>query len=238
MIKFIFAILLAAGFSNACADEASIRKAFEATYPKMKLESINKTQFPGLYEVVMDGSIFYTDESFNWFIVEGRLVDPKSRKDLTSPRLEALRQVDFNSLPLDQAIKVIKGNGARKVAVFSDPDCPFCRKLEKEGLATITDVTVYTFLFPLEGLHPKAADKAKVIWCAPDRVKAWNDWILNGQLPKSGADCSTPLEKNASLGRKLGISSTPTLIFENGKRLNGAYPTKDIEASLNGAEKK
>ena len=151
-------------------------------------------------------------------LFRSRLVDPKTKKDLTSTRLEALRQVDFNSLPMDQAIKVVKGNGERKVAVFSDPDCPFCRKLEKEGLATITDVTVYTFLFPLEGLHPKAADKAKVIWCSPDRVKAWNDWILNGQLPKGSAECTTPLEKNAALGRKLGISSTPTLIFENGKR--------------------
>jgi thiol:disulfide interchange protein DsbC len=122
--------------------------------------------------------------------------------------------------------------------VFSDPDCPFCKKLEQKELQGITDVTIYTFLFPLEGLHPDAANKSKAIWCAPDRVKAWNDWILNGQIAKGSATCDTPLEKNAALGRKLNVVSTPTLVFADGKRMLGAYPGKDIEKALDTAAAK
>lgn len=233
MLKKILVALVTLLFAiPAFSDEAAIRKALQATYPKVKAESITKTPFPGLYEVFIDGQIIYTDENFTWFITEGRLVDPKTRRELTSARFEELTRVDFEALPLDQAIKVVRGNGSRKVVVFSDPDCPFCKKLEQKELMPITDVTIYTFLYPLEGLHPDAANKAKAIWCAPDRVKAWQDWILNGQLAKSGTSCDTPLDKVAALGRKLGINSTPTLIFSNGKRMMGAYPTKDIEAAL------
>jgi thiol:disulfide interchange protein DsbC len=233
MLKKILVALVASLFAiSGFSDEAAIRKALQAAYPKVKAESITKTPFPGLYEVFIDGQIIYTDENFTWFITEGRLVDPKTRRELTSARFEELTRVDFEALPLDQAIKVVRGNGSRKVVVFSDPDCPFCKKLEQKELMPITDVTIYTFLYPLEGLHPDAANKAKVIWCAPDRVKAWQDWILNGQLVKGGTSCDTPLDKVAALGRKLGINSTPTLIFSNGKRMMGAYPTKDIEAAL------
>lgn len=232
MLKKIAISLLLINSMTAVADEASIRKAMQSVYPKAKVESVAKTPFAGLYEVFIDGQIIYTNDNFSWFIAEGRLVDAKSRKELTSSRLEELTKVDFNALPLEQAIKVVRGNGSRKVAVFSDPDCPFCKKLEQKELAPLTDVTIYTFLFPLESLHPDAANKSKAIWCAPDRVKAWNDWVLNGQVAKGGASCDTPIEKNAELGRKLGVTSTPTLIFADGKRMLGAYPSKEIEKAL------
>lgn len=232
MLKKIAMSLLLINSMTAVADEASIRKAMQSVYPKAKVESVAKTPFAGLYEVFIDGQIIYTNDNFSWFIAEGRLVDAKSRKELTSSRLEELTKVDFNALPLEQAIKVVRGNGSRKVAVFSDPDCPFCKKLEQKELAPLTDVTIYTFLFPLESLHPDAANKSKAIWCAPDRVKAWNDWVLNGQVAKGGASCDTPIEKNAELGRKLGVTSTPTLIFADGKRMLGAYPSKEIEKAL------
>lgn len=231
MLKKITAGLLMLSSVAAVADEAGVRKAVQAVFPKIKVESVAKTPFPGLYEVFVDGQILYTNDNFSWFIAEGRLVDAKTRKELTSARLEELTKVDFGSLPLDQAIKVVRGNGSRKVAVFSDPDCPFCKKLEQKELLPLTDVTIYTFLFPLES-HPDAANKSRAIWCATDRVKAWNDWVLNGQLAKGSANCETPLEKNLTLGRRLGVTSTPTLIFEDGKRMLGAYPGAEIEKAL------
>jgi len=232
MLKKIAASLLLMSSIAAAADEASIRKAVQAVYPKIKVESVSKTPFTGLYEVFIDGQILYTNDNFTWFIADGRLVDAKNRKELTSARLDELTKISFDALPLEQAIKVVRGNGSRKLAVFSDPDCPFCKKLEQKELQPFTDITIYTFLLPLEGLHPDAANKSKTIWCAPDRIKAWNDWILNGQLAKSVASCDTPLEKNAELAKKLGITSTPTLFFADGKRMLGAYPSKDIEKAL------
>ncbi|WP_137719876.1 DsbC family protein [Methylobacillus flagellatus] len=220
----------------AHADEASLRKTIETTYPKVSIASIKKTSYGGLYEVFLNGQIVYTDEKFSFMIAEGRLIDPKSKRDVTSERMEELTRVDFSSLPLEQAIKVVKGNGSRKVVVFSDPDCPFCKRLEQNELSAINDVTIYTFLYPLEQLHPDASNKSKAIWCAPDRARAWNDWIFNNQLPKTSASCDTPIAKVAELARKLNVSSTPTLVFANGKRMLGAYPAKDIEQAMNEAQ--
>ena len=222
----------------AAADEASLKNAIEAAYPKFKVDSVTKTQYPGLYEVFMGGQILYTDEKFNYLIAEGRLVDPKTKKDVTGERLEELTKVDFNSLPLDQAIKVVKGNGSRKLVVFSDVDCPYCKRLEQKELSQISDVTVYTFLYPLQQLHPDAPAKSKLIWCAPNRPKAWQDWILNNQLPASAGNCEVPLERVGDLARKLGVTSTPTLIFADGKRMLGAQPYKEIEKSMLAAAKK
>lgn len=222
----------------ALADEASLKKAIEAAYPKFKVESITKTPYAGLYEVFMGGQIVYTDEKLTFLIAEGRLVDAKTKKDVTSERMEELTKVDFNSLPLEQAIKVVKGNGSRKLVVFSDVDCPFCKRLEQNELANIDNVTVYTFLYPIESLHPDAANKSKSIWCAPNRVKAWNDWVFNNKLPVAASNCDVPLEKVGELARKVGVNSTPTLIFSDGKRLLGAQPYKEIEKYLVAATKK
>ena len=219
----------------AVADEASLKKAIEAAYPKFKVESITKTPYAGLYEVFMGGQIVYTDEKLTFLIAEGRLVDPKSKKDITGDRLEELTKVDFSTLPLDQAIKVVKGNGSRKLVVFSDVDCPYCKQLERKELTNINDVTIYTFLYPIQQLHPDAAAKSKSIWCSPNRVKAWNDWILNNQLPASTGNCEVPLEKVGELARKTGVVSTPTLIFADGKRVLGAQPYQEIEKHLQAA---
>ncbi|MEO7343290.1 MAG: DsbC family protein, partial [Methylotenera sp.] len=151
--KLIGIALLSAFATHAIADEASVKKAVEAAYPKFKVESVTKTAYPGLYEVFMGGQIIYTDEKMSFLIAEGHLVDPKTKKDITGERLEELTKVDFSSLPLDQAIKVVKGNGSRKLVVFSDVDCPYCKRLEQNELTNITDVTIYTFLYPLEQLH-------------------------------------------------------------------------------------
>ena len=237
-LKYLVVSAMLAMSQLALADEASLKKAVEAAYPKFKVESVVKTPYGGLYEVFMGGQIVYTDEKLTFLIAEGRLVDPKSKKDVTGERMEELTKVDFNSLPLDQAIKVVKGNGSRKIAVFSDVDCPFCKRLEQNELSNINDVTIYTFLYPIEQLHPDAANKSKLIWCASNRVKAWNDWIFNNQLPKSAGNCEVPLERVGELARKMGVTSTPTLIFADGKRMLGAQPYKEIEKSLQGAAKK
>lgn len=238
MYKQLFGIaLLTALASHALADEASVKKAVEAAYPKFKVDSVTKTNYSGLYEVFMGGQILYTDEKMSFLIAEGHLVDPKTKKDITGERLEELTRVDFNSLPLDQAIKVVKGNGSRKMVVFSDVDCPFCKRLEQKELANITDVTIYTFLYPLQQLHPDAEAKSKSIWCSSNRVKAWQDWILNSQLPKTAGNCEVPLEKVGELARNIGVNSTPTIIFANGRRMLGAQPYQEIEKALIAAKK-
>ena len=236
--KLVSFTLLSVLTSLALADEMSVKKAVEAAYPKFKVESVSKTPYAGLYEVFMGGQIIYTDEKMTFLIAEGRLVDPKTKKDITGERMEELTKIDFNSLPLEQAIKVVKGNGSRKLVVFSDVDCPYCNRLEQNELTNITDVTIYTFLYPIEQLHPDAASKSKLIWCANNRVKAWEDWIFNNQLPKSAGTCEVPLEKIGQLAKKIGVTSTPTLIFSDGKRMLGAQPYKEIERAMIAAAKK
>jgi thiol:disulfide interchange protein DsbC len=237
-LKQLAALSLLALSQFALADEASLKKALEAAYPKFKIESAIKTPYTGLYEVFMGGQIIYTDEKLTFLIAEGRLVDPKTKKDITGERMEELTKVDFSSLPLDQAIKVVKGNGSRKLVVFSDVDCPYCKRLEQNELSNIDNVTVYTFLYPIEQLHPDAAAKSKLIWCANNRVKAWNDWNFNNKLPTNAGTCEVPLEKVGELARKMGITSTPTLIFSDGKRMLGAQPHKEIEKYMQAAAKK
>lgn len=219
----------------ASAGEISLKDKMEAAYPEFKVESVTKTPYDGLYEVFMGGQIIYTNENLTFIIAEGHLVDPKTKKDITGERLEELTKIDFNKLPLEKAIKVVKGDGSRKIAVFSDVDCPFCKRLEQDELSQITNVTIYTFLYPLAQLHPNAAAKSKLIWCADDRVGAWNNWVFNNQLPKSVGNCKVPLEEVSTLARKIGVASTPTLIFSDGKRMMGAQPHKAIEAAMKAA---
>jgi len=233
--KTLVALALLPIHSNLLADEASLRRAIENTYPKVHVGKITKTPYGGLYEVLVNGQIVYTDERFSFLIVDGGLIDTKSKKDVTRERMDELSKIDFQKLPLDAAVKVVKGNGARKIAVFSDPDCPYCKKLEQDELSKISNVTVYTFLYPLEQLHPEATQKSKMIWCAKDRAKAWEDWVLRNQLPKNSGECETPLQKNAELGRSLGVNSTPTIFLSNGRRIQGSYPADELEKVMNEA---
>lgn len=212
--------------------EAAIKKSLQSKFSDAKVQSVQKTPYSGLYEVVLDGQLFYTDEKVGYFFV-GNVIDAKSQRNLTEERMRDLTRVKFDSLPLESAIKQVKGNGSRKLAVFSDPDCPYCKKLDAE-LAKITDVTIYTFLYPIAGLHPQAGEKAKAVWCAPDRAKAWDELIQKGVVPQTGAKCDTPVEKIAALGAKLKITGTPTLIFADGMRVPGMVPASQLEKLLNG----
>lgn len=237
MKKIILACMLAM-IGAAHADEAGIRKSMEAAYPGVSIKSITKTNYAGLYEVYLDGQIVYTDDKFSFLIAEGRLIDPKTKRNVTEERLEDLTRVDFSKLPLDKAVKVVRGNGSKKVVVFSDPDCPFCKRLEQNELTKINDITVYTFLMPLEKLHPDAATKSKAIWCSSDRGKAWMDWVLKNDLVQNDGKCDVPLAMVADMAAKLGVSSTPTMIFADGRRINGAYPAKEIEKAIARAQGK
>ena len=215
---------------TAFADEAAIRKNMKVRFPDAAVKSVTKTPYAGLYEVFMEGQIVYTDENADYLFL-GNVIDVKKQRNLTEERVAKLTQIKFDSLPLDSAIKVVKGNGKRKIAVFADPDCPFCRKFETE-MKSVTDITIYTFLFPIDSLHSGATEKAKAIWCAPDRAKAWEEWIIQGTAPKNGGDCETPVVKVAALAKKLGVSGTPTVFFANGRRVPGAIPAAQVEEIL------
>lgn len=218
---------------SANADEAAIKKTFGEKFPQAKVQKITKTDYAGLYEVLIEGQIVYTDAK-GTFLLEGNLMDLKQDKDITSERKAELTKIDFNSLPFDLAIKKVKGNGKRKVAVFSDPDCPFCHRLEKE-LVNVNNVTIYTFLYPIDSLHSEAREKSKAIWCSTDKVKAWDDYMLNSVAPTAAPTCDNPVEKITELGKKHGINGTPTLYFVNGKKVPGAVPAAQLEKMLDAA---
>ena len=231
MIKIISILLCFLFPVSIFADDDALRAIMEKAYPELPIKSIQKTDYNDLYEVFIGSQIIYTNDTFDFLIVEGRVVDPKTKIDLTELRLEELTRIDFKDLPLLDAIKVVKGNGKRKIAIFSDVDCPYCKRLEKNELSNIDNITIYTFLYPL-AIHPEAEEKSKKIWCAKDRAKAWNEYIFKDKLPINPGDCKTPINRIVKLGKDLGISSTPTIILSNGKRVPGAIPYKQLEEYL------
>jgi thiol:disulfide interchange protein DsbC len=226
--------LALAACANAAGDNtASVKAAVEKKFPQRPVASVRATPVKGVYEVVFaPKQVVYTDAKVD-FIFVGDMVDLKTRTSLTEARIKELSRTDFASLPLDKAIKEVRGNGARKVAVFSDPDCPFCKKLERDTIAKLDNVTVYTFLMPLAQLHPDAARKSALIWCAADPVKAWKDWMLDGKLPQGEAQCANPLAEIAALSEKLDVSATPSMVFESGELVSGAIEAADFDAKLN-----
>ena len=224
-------ILLLVSACYAQSDIATVKKAIAEKFPEAGSNiEVTKTTF-GWYEVYAGGRLFYTDEDVNYFFL-GNIVEAKSMSNITAQRLQKLSAIKFESLPLDFAIKTVKGNGKRKVAVFSDPDCPYCKRLEKD-LVNVTDVTIYTFLYPIPSLHPDAARKSKAIWCAPNRQKAWDDYMLRGVLA-ADKSCDSPIDEIQAVGQKYKMNGTPTLVFADGRVVPGAIPTSDMETYLNG----
>lgn len=226
--SFACALLLQ---SPANADSETIRKSISEKMPTAQIRSITKSAQDGLYEVVVNGTtVFYTDEKGQTGFF-GKMVDLRTRTDLTEKRLQELMVVDFSSLPLDKAIVSTRGDGARKLAVFSDPDCPYCKQLEKD-LESITNITVYTYLLPLISIHPDAKRKAELILCAADPAKTYREWMVNGTALEGSRDCATPLAEIAALSKKLWLQGTPGMIFASGKLVPGAIPRHQIEALL------
>ena len=199
--------------------------------------SVCRTPF-GLYEVVIDAEIIYVDERVN-YLISGNAFDLRTQENLTAKRKEDVTRIDFRALPLQLAVKTVRGSGARVLAVFEDPNCPYCKRFEKE-IAGLTDTTIYTFLYPILSRDASVSDdsypKSKAIWCAPDRTQAWSQVMLEGKhLTAAPQECEHPLEEILALGQKLHITGTPTLVFTDGRRAPGAIPLDRVEQMLSEA---
>jgi len=223
----VMALVQAAEPAGKLTTESVIKRTLEGRLGGAKIESVAKTPYLGLYEVRVDSEILYTDEKMN-YIFSGNIIDAKSMQNLTEKRLRELSAIKWDNLPLDSAVKTVRGNGKRVLAVFSDPNCPYCKRFEKD-LAKVDDITIYTFLYPI--LSQDSHDKAKAVWCSADKSKAWSELMLNAAVP-AAARCDTPIEKNLELGRKYRITGTPTLVFASGERVPGAISAEQIEKLL------
>jgi thiol:disulfide interchange protein DsbC len=213
----------------APADASTLFERLQALYPSTRFGAIHPTTWPGVFEVAMGANLAYVDATGRYFLF-GHLYDMSQQRDLTAERKDAMARIDFGSLPLSDALTEVRGKGTRTLAIFSDPDCPYCRRLETE-LRGLDDVTIHTFLMPLASLHPAARGKAVSVWCAPDRLATWQALMLRNVLPVQ-ADCPHPVDRNVTLGEQLGINGTPTLIAGDGRVLAGAASRDQIEVWL------
>ena len=215
-------------------EPVQVKKLLEQKFQGAKVGSVAKSPILGLYEVQFDEQLIYTDAKVSYVFI-GNVYDTRTKKNLTEAKQRELGRVAFDSLPLNLAFKRVKGNGARKLAIFSDADCPYCAKLEKE-LKDIDNVTIYTFLYPIDQLHPDSARKSRIIWCAPDKAKAWEAFFDSGALPNNNGDCDNPVAATGTLGQKLRVVATPTLVFADGSIVPGALPTAQLEIEIKQGE--
>jgi len=207
-----------------------VKAAFEKEFPGISLDSVKPTRFADIYELRIGTDLLYTNDAVE-YVLQGSLIDAHNKEDLTAKSLDELTRVAFDSLPLESAIKQVKGDGSRKMVVFEDPNCGYCKRLH-QTLEGMDNYTIYTLLFPI--LSPDSTVKARNIWCAGDRAQAWRNVMLKNQAPPN-AQCETPIEANLALGRKLLVRGTPAIIFEDGSRVNGALPKDALEARLDAA---
>ena len=217
---------------GADADEASVRQGFQSKFPKMAIESIAKTPFAGIFEIVVDGQVFYTDAKVS-YLFSGNLLDvrggqPKNLTQESTGRLAAAALAKSTDL----AVKRVRGNGKRVIYTFEDPNCGYCKELQKE-LAKVKDVTIYTFLWPI--LSQDSMDKSRNIWCSRDRAKAWEDYMLRGVAPSAPRDCDTSaIDRNAKLAQRFGLRGTPAVYVASGEQIGGYVPADKLEAALAG----
>ncbi len=230
LTKPLLASLLALLALSVAAQEATIRKNLAERLPQLpKIDEVSKTPLAGVYEIrVNENDIYYTDAEGN-YLIQGSIIDVRQKRNLTEERVERLTAIEFKDLPLKDAFTVVRGNGKRKLAVFADPNCGYCKRFERD-LTKIDNVTVHTFLYPI--LSPDSAEKSKNIWCAKDKNKSWQDWMFNEQPPVAANCDTTALTRNLNLGRKHKITGTPTLIFADGSRVPGALSMQQIEQQL------
>lgn len=222
----------AAGNTNATDPEMLLK--LKQLYPNTTFRQVTKTDFNGLYEVVMGQNVAYVESSGRYWLF-GHLFDMQTQQDLTAAKVEETNRIDMASLDLKDAIKQVKGNGKRTLIVFSDPDCPYCRQLEAT-LEGLSDVTIYTFLYPIDGLHPNAREKSANVWCSSNRQEAWRGLMRKGGEIKSTASCATPLDRIAQFAEKNKITGTPTMLSMDGRKLPGAAPLAQINRFLDTPE--
>lgn len=230
LLASVVALILPINASHA--GDAEIKTKVDAWLGEgMKVEQIRKTDVSGLYELQSNGEVFYTDAEANHVFI-GKLIEIKTGKDLTMESKKQLARINFADLPLDLAVKEVRGNGKRVLATFEDPNCGYCKRLAKETVG-LTDVTIYTFLYPI--LSPESTAKAKTVWCSSDRAKTWNKWMLEGAAPASAECDASSIEKVLDLGQKLHVQGTPTLFLANGDRVQGVIPQAQLDRMLNEA---
>jgi thiol:disulfide interchange protein DsbC len=225
------AALVAAGLFAATvhAQEAAIRKTLAERLPQLgKIDEISKTPMSGLFEVRVGNELFYTDSDGN-FLIQGNLIDTKLQRNLTEERMDKLLAIDFSALPVKDAFTIVRGNGKRKVAVFEDPNCGYCKRFERD-LQKVDNVTVYLFLYPILG--PDSTDKARNIWCSKDKAKAWLDQMVREQASPAASCDTAALARNLEFGKKYKITGTPTLVFADGSRVPGAIGAPQVEKLL------
>jgi thiol:disulfide interchange protein DsbC len=219
------------------ADEAEIRKNLAQRLPEFpKIDEVIKTPVPGLWEVRIGNELLYTDADGS-YIFEGELIDTKNKANLTRQRIAKLTAIKFDELPLKDAMVIKQGNGSRKLAVFADPNCGYCKRLERD-LVALKDVTIYTFVYPVLG--PDSNEKSRAIWCSKDALKTWRDWMIDGvAVPRAMGQCNDgAVTRTVEYGKKYRINGTPALIFENGERVPGALSGADLAKRLDEAKKK
>jgi thiol:disulfide interchange protein DsbC len=237
VMKKVLIAMAAMLFAVSCGVQANpdeIKKELAKKFPDLKTERITKTNYGGLYEVFTGAEIFYTDEKAT-FVVTGNVIDTATRGNVTQSRLSVLTAIKFDELPFENAIKLVRGDGSRRVAVFEDPLCGYCKKFEAD-LNTIDNMTAYIFLYPI--LAEDSTKKANAIWCTKDKLATWQDWMLRDKpAPAAPADCKSPIEQNVALGQKLRINGTPVTFFEDGERITGALPKETIEAKMISADR-
>jgi len=228
-MKIFVTLFLFTLMSLAHAGDKEIRESLKSKYPGIgAIEHIAKTPYAGLYEIVIDGQLMYTDEMGD-YLFAGNVIETKSHRDLSEERKRVLFAIDFDKLPLELAVKKVKGNGSRKMAIFTDPNCSFCKRLEKE-LSTINDVTIYFLMFPI---FPGSDQLVRNVLCSKNPMKTWDDLMLSGIKP-ANAKCKTPqTEKVLALGRKLHVNGTPNIIFGNGIQNPGFLVAAELEKYLN-----
>lgn len=227
-------VLCALALPAARADEASVRQALQGRFPHMVVESVTRAPFAGLYEVILDGEIVYTDEKAEYFfagsIYDIRTLPPRNLTQDNSSRLI----VSTLAAARDSAIKRTKGDGKRVLYTFEDPNCGYCKQLSRE-LTSIDNVTIYTFLLPI--LSQDSVEKSRAVWCAENRAQAWEDLMLKATVPQGAKDCANPIEKNRQLMRRFGIRGTPAIYLEDGRHIGGYLPAAQIEQALNTVKK-
>lgn len=233
--KIAVLALAAASFTAAGAEseEAGVRQAFQAKFPKMSVESVSKTPFAGILEVVVGGDVYYTDAKVS-YLLSGNLLDVRSGqpRNLTQETAAKLAAGALGK-STDLAVKRVRGNGKRVIYTFEDPNCGYCKEQQKE-LVKLNDVTIYTFLWPI--LSPDSVEKSKVIWCSKDRAKSWEDYMIKGVALKGKTDCDTSaLERNAKLAQRFNLRGTPAIYIASGEQVGGYVPAEKLEAVLSGA---
>lgn len=216
----------AAASATSDAKSLAVKKLFEQRFDQPAITAVRPTPY-GLYEVQLGMDLVYTDENVT-FVFDGVLIDAKTRQDYTRERQDAISRVPFDQLPFELAMKQVKGDGSRKLAIFEDPNCGYCKTLRK-SLAEIDNLTVYTFPYPI--LSPDSAQKVRNVWCASDRAATWDAWMLQGKIPPK-AECDVPIAQMLALGQRLMVRGTPALFFADGSRVGGAIPKAEIEKRL------